>query len=234
MEKEYTKLLKAANEELETANGSLEKLEKKYQRSGMQNAELQYQIRNYKETKANLKKNIKEYEAKLYKIKKFNDEIMPMLENLKSNIKNFVRGVADLTKAFDEEILRLGKENEELKKENDELKKAHVEELAKRDKMIAKKDRILSKKVETLLLEILENDNSYKELGDTLKQALLKNLEIDQKEISESKADFENKNTSKEPNEHQSNGLEEITSKRKIKGQTVSFKKLGLMYKKII
>ena len=196
MEKEYTNLIECASKELETANKALHKLEKKYKRSGMQNIELSDQIRNYNEKKANLKKTIKEYEAKLNKMKNFNDEIMPMLENLKKSIKDFVEGVASLKKAFEEVHIDLSKKIEELIKENKRLRT----ELAKRDEKRAKKT----------------SQNKTIKLNTS--------LEILAKDSINTKTNSENKETSNKFDKQESKNSEESTSEKQTKNKMFNSK----------
>ena len=253
MVKEYTNKIKSVKKELETANKALRKLEKKYKRSGMQKESFHVKIGKYKATKASLEIEIKEYQEKINEMESFNDQIVSMLEYLKSNINVFVRDVASLKKAFDDEVVCLSKEIEEIKKENEDIKKAHVKELAKKDKKIAKmvkksakKDKKLRKQVETLLLQVFENDNSDKKLENKLKIALTKNLEVKQskssnsktplktqaKESTDSKRNSKNKKTSQEIKKHESKSLEESSTVTQIKSETDNFKEVDEIEKK--
>ena len=247
MVKEYTNKIKSVKKELETANKALRKLEKKYKRSGMQKESFHVKIGKYKATKASLEIEIKEYQEKINEMESFNDQIVSMLEYLKSNINVFVRDVASLKKAFDDEVVCLSKEIEEIKKENEDIKKAHVKELAKKDKKIAKmvkksakKDKKLRKQVETLLLQVFENDNSDKKLEDKLKIALTKNFEFKQRKPSNSKTPLknqakyssssknnsENKKTSQKINNHESGNLEESFTVTQTKSETFNLKEV--------
>ena len=250
--KEYTNKIRTVKKELETANKALRKLEKKYQRSGMQKESFLVKIGKYKATKASFEVEIQDYQEKIDEMEDFNDQIISMLEYLKSNINVFVRDVASLKQAFDDEVVCLGKEIEELRIEKEKTEKAHVKELAKKDKKLAKMDRKLAKtdrklrkQVETILLQVFENDNSDKKLEDKLKVALGKNLEVKQNKSSKSKARLKiqsknstdsksntiNKKTPNKSKKQESKSLKESTLVNKIKNETVNFKEVNKMNK---